>query len=126
MVAARACDDGWYEVCYNVQEVTMSDRLSLRTIVLATTGQDVRRCGSCALCEDIVCDDQDVTLEMLVQWVIVNDVRALTCRTLWSDQFMRMADGACTNDLNVPVIFMALRAEARRRGIQPTGEQHGE
>lgn len=104
----------------------MGNPFSLRTIVLATTGQDVRRCGNCALCEDIVCDDQDVTLEMLVQWVIVNDVRALTCRTLWSDQFMRKADGACTNDLNIPVIFLALRAEAQRRGIQPNGEHHGE
>ncbi len=96
-----------------------TNRPSLRTIVLAAAGQDVRRCGNCALCEDIVCDDQDVPLQMLVQWVIVNDERALTCRTLWSDPFMQKADGACTNDLDVPAIFMALRAEARRRGIQP-------
>jgi hypothetical protein len=98
---------------------------SLRMIVLAASGQDVRKCCNCELCGDIACDDQDVPLEMLVQWVLYDDERVLTCRTLWSDQFLRRAQGMCTSNLDIEALFTALRVEAQRRGLHSNGDRHG-
>jgi hypothetical protein len=91
--------------------------MSLRLIVLAQTGEDVNHCASCALCEDITEVDGDVSLAMLMQWILVNDDRALTCRTVWSAEVLRQADHACVNQLDVPAVLLALRQEAARRGL---------
>src|SRR5512139_1679416 len=100
------------------QPSTMMTRAaSLRSIVLAQTGQDVSRCCSCALCEDITDSRGDVSLTMVMQWILVNDERALTCRTVWSDEVLRQAEHACTNQLDIPAVLLALRAEAHRRGL---------
>ena len=106
--------------------MSMTNHPSLRTMVLATTSQDVRRCCNCTLCAAIVSDDQDISLEMLVQWVIVNDERALTCRTLWSDQLLKQTKCACANSLDIQAVVLALRGEAWRRGIRLDGDTHGE
>src|SRR5512140_3137339 len=84
---------------------------SLRTIVLLQTGQDVSKCCSCALCEEITDSAGDVSLSMLMQWILVNDDRALTCRTVWSDDVLRQADHVCANQLDIPAVLQALRAE---------------
>lgn len=97
--------------------VVMTRAASLRSIVLAQTGQDVSRCCSCALCEDITDSSGDVSLSMLMQWILANDERALTNATVWSDEVMRQADHACANQLNIPAVLSALREEARRRGL---------
>ena len=91
---------------------------SLRTIVLAQTGEDVNRCCSCALCEEITDEAGDVSLSMLMQWILVNDDRALTCRTVWSDDVLQRADHACANQLDIPAVLQALRSEASRRGLR--------
>lgn len=124
------------QICYNIfdsvsdaptiRDMSMANHPSLRTMVLAATGQDVRQCCNCALCADIVSDDQDVPLEMLVQWVIVSDERALTCRTLWSDESLKQARRACANNLDIQAVILALRGEAWRRGIRLDGDTHGE
>jgi hypothetical protein len=98
--------------------------VSLRSSVLAQTGQDVSRCCSCALCEDITDSDGDVSLAMLMQWILANDDRALTCRTVWSDEVLRQADHACANQLDIPAVLRALREEAHHRGL-PEGESNG-
>ena len=90
---------------------------SLRSIVLAQTGQDVNDCCSCALCEEITDEAGDVSLAMLMQWILVNDERALTCRTVWSDEVLRQANHACANQLDTPAVLCALQDEARRRGL---------
>lgn len=90
---------------------------SLRTIVLAQTGEDVSRCCSCALCEEITDEAGDVGPSMLMQWILANDNRALTCRTVWSDVVLRRADRACANQLDIPAVLRALREEAHRRGL---------
>ncbi|HTP09307.1 MAG TPA: hypothetical protein VMP08_13720 [Anaerolineae bacterium] len=95
---------------------------SLRTIVLAQTGEDVSRCGSCALCEEITDDAGDVTLSMLMQWILANDERALTNATIWSDEVLRKADHACANQLDIPAVLLALRDEAKRRGLHGENE----
>jgi len=97
---------------------------SLRAIVLTRTGVDVNRCCSCALCEEITDSAGDVSLSLLMQWVLVNDERALTCRTVWSDEVMQQADHACANQLDIPAVLRALREEAHRRGLHK-GDLHG-
>lgn len=101
--------------------VELTSGTSLRALVLAQTGQDVNRCCGCALCEDFTEPDGDVKLAMLLQWILANDDRALTCRTVWSDEVLRQAKHACTNQWDVPAILLALRHEAGRRGL-PRGE----
>lgn len=91
---------------------------SLRTIVLAQTGEDVNRCCSCALCEEITDEAGDVSLSMLLQWVLANDDRALTNETTWSDEVLRQADHVCANQLDIPAVLLALRHEAGRRGLR--------
>jgi hypothetical protein len=98
----------------------LTSRTSLRSLVLAQTGQDVNRCCSCALCEEIADEAGDVSLAMLMQWILANDERALTNATVWSDDVLRMADHVCANQLDVPAVLLALRHEASRRDL------HGE
>ena len=97
---------------------------SLHSIVFTQTGQDVNRCCSCALCEEITAEAGDVSPSMLLQWILANDERALTCRTVWSDDVLRRADHVCTNQLDIPAVLRALRAEAHRRGLH-RGESNG-
>ena len=91
---------------------------SLRTIVLAQTGEDVSRCLSCAFCEEITDEAGDVSLSMLMQWILANDERALTSATVWSDEVLRKADHVCANQLDIPAVLLALRSEASRRGLK--------
>lgn len=102
----------------------MTSGIPLRAIVLAQTGEDVSRCGSCALCEEITEETGDVSLAMLMQWILANDERALTCATVWSDEVLRRADQACTNQLDIPAVLLALRREASCRGLT-RGEKYG-
>ena len=85
--------------------------------MLAQTGEDVSRCSSCALCEEITDEAGDVSLSMLMQWILANDERALTNATVWSDEVLRKADHACANQLDIPAVLLALRREAKRRGL---------
>jgi len=96
----------------------MTQAASLRSIVLAQTGEDVNRCCSCALCEEITDEAGDVSLSMLLQWILANDERALTSATVWSDEVLRKADHVCANQLDIPAVLLALRSEASRRGLQ--------
>ncbi len=90
---------------------------TLRAIVLAQAGQDLRRCQHCDYCDVRLDPDQDITLQTLVQMVMMNDDEVLTSRTLWSDQVLRAADHLCANRLDMAAVLLALRQEARRRGL---------
>lgn len=96
----------------------MSYSASLRLIVMSRTSQDVGRCSGCALCEDVTADAGDVSVSMLIQWILANDERALTNATVWSDEMLCRADHACANQLDLPAVLLALRDEARRRGMR--------
>jgi len=89
----------------------------LRAIVLAATGQDVRKCQHCDFCSTNLEPDQDISLESLLQLVIMNDEEVLTCRTLWSDAVLASSKHICGNNLDIVAVLLALRAEARRRGL---------
>jgi len=100
------------------QAATKTRAVSLRSIVSLQTGQDVSKCCSCALCEEITDGTGDVSLSMLMQWILVSDERALTNATVWSDEVLRRADHACANQLDIPAVLRVLREEAHRRGLQ--------
>ncbi len=91
----------------------------LRLAVLAATGQDVRRCARCSFCADFISPGDDLSLEMVLQLVIMNDEEVLTSRTVWSDAALEAARQRCVGSLDVPAILQALRVEARRRGLAP-------
>lgn len=89
---------------------------SLRVMVLARTGQDVRRCAHCAHCATEPEPDQDLSFESVLQLVVMNDEEVLTSRTVWSDRALERARTMCASNLDMAAVLLALRAEARRRG----------
>lgn len=91
--------------------------LSLRKVVLAKTGEDIRRCRGCALCNGEFGDDLDIPLFSLIQLAVMNDEEVLTCRTLWSDQVLQASKEACTREINLNNVLLALRDEAIQRGL---------
>ncbi len=90
---------------------------TLRGIVLASTGYDIRRCGRCSYCLKHARPDDDLSLETLLQMVLVNDEEVLTSRTLWSDEVLKEARRMCISTMDVSAIMLALRDEARTRGL---------
>lgn len=59
----------------------------------------------------------DLSLECLITLVQVNDEEVLSSRTLWSNQVIEAAKNACNGGIDLPAVIMALRDEAKRRGI---------
>ncbi len=91
---------------------------TLRAIVLAATGYDVRRCGRCSFCiRHARPDEEDLSLEMIMQMILQNDDEVLTSRTLWSDSVLQRARSMCISTMDMPAILLALREEARKRGL---------
>ena len=90
---------------------------SLRSVVLTATGQDVRKCWHCSACSEIADDSLDVSLEMLLQMIVMNDEEVLTTRALWSPTVLERAEHQCPNSLNLSAVLLALRTEAERRGV---------
>jgi heterodisulfide reductase subunit C len=93
-------------------------------MVLATTGQDVRRCSHCELCTEMTEPDQDLSLESVIQLIVINDEEVLTSRTVWSDAALASARHVCTSNLDMEVVLLALRDEARRRGLTGPATDH--
>ena len=90
---------------------------TLRSSVLTATGYDLRRCGHCSYCAHFVTPDDDLSLESMLQLVMQNDEEVLTSKTLWSDAVLQRARQMCVSTMDVPAIMLALREEARRRGL---------
>ena len=89
----------------------------MRAIVKDATGHDVRRCGRCSYCVPQASPGDDLSLETLLQMVLMNDVEVLTSKTLWSDEVLQSAQRMCISTMDVPAIMLALRSEAQRRGL---------
>lgn len=90
---------------------------TLRSIVRDVTGYDVRRCGRCSYCVHFVTPEDDLSLEVMLQLVMQNDEEVLTSKTLWSDEALKRARMMCVSTMDVAAIMLALREEARRRGL---------
>ena len=99
------------------EPIELSDGKSLRQVVRDATGYDVRRCGRCSYCVHFVTPDDDLSLEVLMQLVMQNDEEVLTSKTLWSDEALKRARMMCVSTMDVAAIMLALREEARRRGL---------
>lgn len=96
------------------------DPSTLRGIVFAATGYDVRRCGRCSYCvKQVRSGEEDLSLETLLQLVLQNDEEVLTSKTLWSDSVLTRARSMCLSTMDMPAIMLALREEARKRGLGP-------
>lgn len=91
--------------------------MTLRRVVKDTTGQDVYLCRGCQDCDLPHAEEQDIPLGSLVQMVIFDDEEVLTCRTLWSDRVLSDAGSACKRNLQLRAILVALREEAKQRGL---------
>ncbi len=92
-------------------------QISLRHLVREATGYDVRRCGRCSYCVHFTTAEDDLSLEMMMQMVMEDDADVLTSTTLWSDTALRRARTMCVSTMDVTTIMLALREEARRRGL---------
>jgi heterodisulfide reductase subunit C len=90
---------------------------NLRQIVRDATGYDVRRCGRCSYCVHFVTLDDDLSLEAMMQLIMMDDEEVLTSKTLWSDEALRRARKMCVSTMDVAAIMLALRKEAWRRGL---------
>jgi heterodisulfide reductase subunit C len=93
-------------------------RLSLRKIILYQTGQDLRQCRGCAFCDSLLGPDMDISVESLVVLINMNDEEVLTSHTLWSDRVLESANSACSGNIDLKSVMMALREEAIRRGLK--------
>ncbi len=91
---------------------------SLRHTVKTVTGQDVYHCRECQLCDLTPDVDMDVPLTTIIQMVMFDDEEVLTCRTVWSERVLTEAGRACKRGLNLQAILLALREEARQRGLE--------
>jgi hypothetical protein len=91
---------------------------SLHIIVKTATGQDVYRCRECQMCDILPDDDMDVPLTTILKMVMFDDEEVLTCRTVWSERVLAEASRACKRGLKLQTILLALRAEARQRGVK--------
>ncbi|HSQ17457.1 MAG TPA: hypothetical protein VLM83_07150 [Anaerolineales bacterium] len=98
---------------------TRTRSLSLRKIVLLNTGQDVNRCMGCQFCDAIPSHELDIPLTSMIQLVNLNDEEVLTSKTLWSAEVLAHAREACSRQLNLEAIILALRSEAVLRGLVP-------
>ena len=95
----------------------MSVPATLREVVRQATGYDVRRCGRCSYCVHFAAPDDDLSLEAMMQLIMQNDDEVLTSKTLWSDEALKRARRMCVSTMDVTAIMLALRDEARRRGL---------
>lgn len=103
---------------------TLSRSLSLRKIVLLRTGQDVGRCMACQFCDGIPSKEMDIPITSLVQLINLNDEEVLTSKTLWSAEVLACAREACSRQLNLEAIILALRDEAVLRGLVPATQDN--
>ncbi len=93
------------------------DPVTLRQIVREMTGYDVRRCGRCSYCVHFVTPEDDLSLEVMMQLILENDEEVLTSKTLWSEAALERSRQMCISTMDVAAIMLALREEARRRGL---------
>ena len=71
----------------------------------------------CEFCNSITSSDQDLPLYNLIQLTLADDVKVLTCRTLWSDEILAKAEEACANEFDMKEVLVVLREEAVERGL---------
>ena len=96
-----------------------SQRGPLPHIILASVGDDVRKCANCYTCDDHLTEEMDLTLGEVIRSAARNDLAALTNKTLWACDDVLESIPSCQAELNLVAIVHCLRREAQIRGIAP-------
>jgi heterodisulfide reductase subunit C len=91
--------------------------LTLRQLVRNATGQDLNHCQACMDCEFPYPEEIDIPISSMVQMVLFDDDEILTSRLLWSDMILKSAKGVCKRGLDLQAVMLALREEAKQRGL---------
>ena len=98
---------------------TCPRRGSLRAVILAQTGDDVRLCAHCANCDGLTAPGMDLTLGEIIRGAARNDLRVLSCATLSACEDLLLRPFPCTAGLDVTSILIALQREADLRQLAP-------
>ena len=97
-------------------------RASLRDILLAATGQDVRQCMQCLLCNHRPSQGMDLVIGEVMQAIVRNDASVLRSRTLWGCEDYLLRDPRCQAGLDISSVILTLQREAEVRGLATAGE----
>jgi heterodisulfide reductase subunit C len=89
----------------------------LRKLILADTGQDLRKCRGCLACDLVTPKDTDISFGSLVQLILMNDDSILTSEFIWDDSVLTIARHACNKQLDLQQVIKALREEKKRREV---------
>jgi len=87
--------------------------------VRTRTGQDVRLCQACNLCDDLRVPGMDLSFGEMLRSAGRDELRALTCASLWACEPLLSPPPTCQAGLDIPAVIGALRREAIRRGCSP-------
>lgn len=95
-------------------------RGSLRAIILARTGEDVRQCTHCWRCEAEQQSKVDLSYGEVLQAAGRDPSRALENMTIWFHGVPQPGEVQCPSGLDVGSILQVLQQEARLRGVAPS------
>lgn len=95
-----------------------SDRGPLPYIILAQTGEDVRNCVSCELCEGSF-PGKNLSINELMQAAARDDTTILKKDALWTCEEQIESTTTCLGGIDIPKVLKALQQEAILRGFQP-------
>ena len=97
----------------------MPDRGTLRSVILAETGQDIRKCTACQRCyvNDSLQTQFDLPLTEIVTAARRNDEAALLNRTIWVVAKAQPETVRCSKGLDLVAVAGVLCKEARLRGF---------
>jgi heterodisulfide reductase subunit C len=90
----------------------------LRAVILAKTGEDIRKCTNCWHCEQERTDDMDLSFGEIVRAAAQNDLLALDNLTLWNCDPLLASNPRCPSGLDRVTVIQALREEASVRGYR--------
>lgn len=93
-----------------------SERGPLPFIILAETGQDVRKCSNCHNCESWIAPGMDLSFEEILRAAARDDPLALQNRSLWNCNDAFTDSISCQEGFDITAVIRTLRREAKLRG----------
>jgi heterodisulfide reductase subunit C len=94
------------------------NRGPLRAVILAKTGEDIRKCTHCWHCELERTEAMDLSFGDIIRAALQNDPKALENDTLWICDPVLKDRPVCPSGLNRLIVIQALREEAAQRGCK--------
>lgn len=93
-----------------------TERGPLRAVILAKSGEDVRKCNACWHCEQELEHGMDISLGEIIRAAAQNDPAALQNDSLWNCDPVLESNPICPSGLDRLAVIHALRDEAMTRG----------